>query len=552
MPFLSGDYYRRLRVSKQASRQEIKAAFRRLARQYHPDLYPNQPGAAIRFQALKEAYEVLSDRIQREHYDQLNSRLLGYQGGANQLDLDLLADGQRPLPPETPFDFYMRGVSYWLADRYRPALGDYTQAIALDEQFSDAYLRRAQVRYQLEDDPGVLADCQRALALKLAEPQVYFYQGLARYRMDYVQSAIAAFTDAISHDAEDARYYYHRGLAYEDLHDLKAAAHDLRRAARLYRKQGNLTHYYQLQQYLQKFGGIGRSRPIQFLGGLAQRFSVRKAQPVLGQGASDSTHPKNQNQNQDQNKSQNKRTEANRSSYPFKTPKETAAPRRTSARLAGRSSSASWAAGVSSRPNRPARDHRSPIRRGLIGLGNLLKLLSNPAGEMLPLYWQLSSRQVVLIGYALAVGANLGFVLGAIAVSGANSWLLASQIWAAGAMGFVAMVVAVAIARVWLRDRSLWVADILMLGTAVWPLGLLAVVMAWLLSSGGWLNVFGLYGLAALAILWAFSHSLLTLYSGLSRIHAFSERVTAWLAPFILTIGIASGVGSWGLLRFSF
>ncbi len=186
-----------------------------------------------------------------------------------------------------------------------------------------------------------------------------------------------------------------------------------------------------------------------------------------------------------------------------------------------------------------------------MGLGNLLKLLSNPAGEMLPLYWQLSSRQTVLAGYGLAVMANVCFVLGGLFIAGLNGWLLASQLWAAGALMFVAMIVAVAIARIWLRDRSLWVADILMLGTAVWPLGLLTGVIALLRHASDGLNTFGLYGLAALAMLWAFSHSLLTLYSGLSRIHAFSDRVTAWLAPLILTLGIVSGIGTWSLLRLS-
>ncbi|PZO50298.1 MAG: molecular chaperone DnaJ, partial [Phormidesmis priestleyi] len=264
MPFLSGDYYRRLRVAKQASHPEIRAAFRRLARQYHPDLHPNQPGAVGRFQSLTEAYDVLSDRVRRQQYDQNRD---------GQRPLDQPASSRQSAKPKTPVDFYLRGVSYLLSQRYRAALGDFSQAIELDQQFAEAYWRRAEVCYQIEDDPGVLRDCQQALALNFLEPQIYCYQGLARYRMDYVQSAIAAFTDAIRYDAEDARYYYHRGLAHEDLHELKAAASDLRRAAQLYRKQGDLTHYYRLQQYLQNFGqnfgGIGRSRPIWFLGGWA-------------------------------------------------------------------------------------------------------------------------------------------------------------------------------------------------------------------------------------------------------------------------------------------
>lgn len=558
MPFLSGDYYRRLRVSKLASNPEIRAAFRRLARQYHPDLHPNQPGAAVRFQSLKEAYEVLSDRVRRHQYDQIHGQINGHindqisdqthdqsnsqSSAISQQNLAQRVGKKRPDKPKTPYDFYLRGVSYVLSQRYHAALEDFAQAIKINEQFAEAYLQRAQVYYQIEDDPGVLRDCQQALALNFCEPQVYFYQGLARYRMDYVQSAIAAFTDAIRHDAQDARYYYHRGLAHEDLHDLKAAANDLRQAARLYRKQGDLTHYYRLQQYLQKFGAIGRSRPIQFLDGIVRRFSVR---PQIGPSrrGSDSSFRQPQNQNR------NHRAEANREAYPLKGLSATPMQSRIAARLAGRSLSASWAEGVSSWPQRHSR--RLSGRRWLMGLGNLIKLLSNPAGEMLPLYWQISSRQTVLAGYGLAVIANVCFVLGGLFAANRYDWLLASQLWAAGALVFVAMIVALAIARFWLRDRSLWVADILMLGAAVWPLGLLTGVIALLRHSSDGLNAFGLYGLTALAMLWAFSHSLLTLYSGLSRIHAFSERVTAWLAPLILTLGIVSGVGTWGFFKLS-
>ena len=66
----AGDYYRRLHLSPHASYQDIKTAFRRLARQYHPDLHPNQPAAIAKFHAIQEAYEVLKDRVQRRHYDQ--------------------------------------------------------------------------------------------------------------------------------------------------------------------------------------------------------------------------------------------------------------------------------------------------------------------------------------------------------------------------------------------------------------------------------------------------------------------------------------------------
>ena len=65
------DYYKTLGVSKTASADEIKKAFRKLARQHHPDLAKDKKAAEEKFKEINEAYEVLSDAEKRKKYDEL-------------------------------------------------------------------------------------------------------------------------------------------------------------------------------------------------------------------------------------------------------------------------------------------------------------------------------------------------------------------------------------------------------------------------------------------------------------------------------------------------
>jgi molecular chaperone DnaJ len=82
-----GDYYKVLGVDKKASHDDIKKAYRRLARQYHPDKNPDNPQAMDRFKEISEAYEVLGDEEKRKKYDRGGSVFSGggqtpFGGGA--------------------------------------------------------------------------------------------------------------------------------------------------------------------------------------------------------------------------------------------------------------------------------------------------------------------------------------------------------------------------------------------------------------------------------------------------------------------------------------
>ncbi|MDY6784102.1 MAG: J domain-containing protein [Cyanobacteriota bacterium] len=218
------NYYDILRISHRATIEEIKTAFRQLARQYHPDLHPNNPKAEAEFRRICEAYETLSDTTQRNLYD---------RNGTVQPRKATLS----------PYKFYVKGAQKLLEKDYQGAIAQYNQAIRLNPRFVEAFLKRAEVRYKLGDDRGTLEDCRQVLEIDSDYAEAYYYQGRARYRLGYSQSAIEAYNQALCLDPRNGQTYYHRGIASNDLNNKGAAINDWQKAAELFEATGDLSGY---------------------------------------------------------------------------------------------------------------------------------------------------------------------------------------------------------------------------------------------------------------------------------------------------------------------
>ncbi len=242
------NYYETLNVPINASFEEIKVSFRRLARQFHPDLNPDNPQAAGKFQEIHKAYEVLSDPQQRTWYDQK------------------IAPSQTTSPPTSSSskaqEFYVKGVQKALIGQYQEAINYYTKAIELRPQFLEAYLQRCEAYFCQKSYVKVLENCHYILQFAPQSSSAYYYRGRVRKQLGYLESAIESYTKAIYFDPKDAQIFYHRGFAYQELKQKKFAINDFTKAADLYQKQGNISRYrsalYQLkvlQSHPLKSGG---------------------------------------------------------------------------------------------------------------------------------------------------------------------------------------------------------------------------------------------------------------------------------------------------------
>jgi tetratricopeptide (TPR) repeat protein len=239
-------HYQVLRLTSNASPNQIKNAFRQLARQYHPDLNPNTPEADAAFRRISLAYEVLSNPSQRIQYDLELKRSYSMEpapasaGGALQREFQKC---------------YALGINQVSQKNYPAAIAEFSRAIALNPTYLEAYMGRCQARFALGDDQGVLEDCRRILLMNPQTAQAHFFQGRAHQRLGLIECAVEDYSKAIFISKDYAKAYYHRGLALLDRMEKPSAVRDLLHASKIFQKQNNTSSYQRVKATLQDIHG---------------------------------------------------------------------------------------------------------------------------------------------------------------------------------------------------------------------------------------------------------------------------------------------------------
>jgi molecular chaperone DnaJ len=131
---MAKDYYKILGVSENASKEDIKKAYKRLAKKYHPDLNKSDPDAAEKFKEINEAASVLGDEKKRAQYDRFGSTSEGFGGGTGGFDFSDFGFSDFGFDFEDIFDtFFSRGFGRHSRGPRRGADLRYDLEITLEE-----------------------------------------------------------------------------------------------------------------------------------------------------------------------------------------------------------------------------------------------------------------------------------------------------------------------------------------------------------------------------------------------------------------------------------
>jgi curved DNA-binding protein CbpA len=280
------DYYEILEIDKQATKDQIKAAYKRLALKYHPDRNLNNPYAEDVFKRVNEAYQVLSDDLKRSYYDLKFSTPYIHTPDNQATRTNTYTNP--PPPPTQPYEnsydpkiyvskklrqriqvgtivglvvlalfgvwlnFYMNNKTAYAY--YNEALVMYEQkqkhaaiircgnAIHYKKDLYEAFLLRAKINEELGNHFKAMDDYTSVINSQ-AKPSadLYFLRGKVNLKRYSYQEALSDFDQAIQINPKQADFFYYRALTKAETDRQKFSSNEICADLQKARQLGNQT-----------------------------------------------------------------------------------------------------------------------------------------------------------------------------------------------------------------------------------------------------------------------------------------------------------------------